>query len=88
MVFSGFIFLVCFILRLAFSKRNLTDYQQVSFVERDSPVKIYGSLEIQKNAPWGLARISHSKRGASQDYVFDSSGGNGSSSCNTVYERC
>ena len=45
----------------------------ISLIEPDSVV--YAS-EIQQNAPWGLARISHRKPGAST-YEYDSSAGSG-----------
>ncbi|KAG0030630.1 serine protease [Podila clonocystis] len=49
----------------------------VDYIERDQVV--YAS-ETQRNAPWGLARISHRKRltlGTFNKYEFDPNGGNG-----------
>ncbi|KAG0339679.1 serine protease [Podila horticola] len=50
---------------------------QVDYIERDQVV--YAS-ETQRNAPWGLARISHRKRltlGTFNKYEYDPNGGNG-----------
>lgn len=50
---------------------------QVAYVERDSIV--YAS-ELQRNAPWGLARISHRDRlnlRTFNKYIYDSQGGEG-----------
>ncbi|KAK9454448.1 peptidase S8/S53 domain-containing protein [Dipodascopsis uninucleata] len=54
-------------------------HPDVEYVERDSMV--YASeVEIEKNAPWGLARISHRPSlnfGTFNKYLFDSEGGEG-----------
>lgn len=51
----------------------------VAFVEKDSMVYA-NEFEIQKGAPWGLARISHRSPltlGSFNQYLFDSDGGEG-----------
>ncbi|KAL0571948.1 proteinase B [Marasmius crinis-equi] len=52
---------------------------EVDYVEKDQVVKIK-EVETQKNAPWGLARVSHRNRltfGTFTTYLFDSRGGEG-----------
>lgn len=51
----------------------------VAFVEKDSMVYA-NEFDIQKGAPWGLARISHRaplSLGSFNQYLFDSEGGEG-----------
>lgn len=51
----------------------------VKFVEKDSKVSI-DSFDIQNDAPWGLARISHRQPlslGTFNKYLFDDEGGEG-----------
>ncbi|KFY00242.1 hypothetical protein V490_01425 [Pseudogymnoascus sp. VKM F-3557] len=50
----------------------------VAFIEKDG--KVQANLETRTGATWGLGRISH-KAGASTEYVYDSSAGEGA----TVY---
>lgn len=53
--------------------------RQVAFVERDSEVHTMGA-ETEKNAPWGLARISHRNSlsfGTFNKYIFSEDGGEG-----------
>ncbi|KAF8911623.1 peptidase S8/S53 domain-containing protein [Gymnopilus junonius] len=50
---------------------------EVAYVEKDQVVK---ALDIQKSAPWGLARISHRSRltlGTYSKYLYDPQGGEG-----------
>lgn len=47
----------------------------VKFVEPDSVVSI-DALTSQSSAPWGLTRVSHKARGAT-NYIYDSSAGSG-----------
>lgn len=47
----------------------------VAFVEEDSIFKI-NAVQTQPNAPWGLARVSLQKPGATS-YIFDGEGGEG-----------
>lgn len=47
----------------------------VKFIEPDSTVSI-NALTSQASAPWGLARISHRARGAT-NYIYDSTAGAG-----------
>ncbi|ODV81132.1 subtilisin-like protein [Suhomyces tanzawaensis NRRL Y-17324] len=50
---------------------------RVKFVEHDAVFTV-NELEIQKDAPWGLSRISHRENTApATDYIFDSEGGKG-----------
>ena len=53
---------------------------QVAFVERDSEVHTMESSEMEKNAPWGLARISHRDSltfGTFNKYLYSTDGGEG-----------
>ena len=57
----------------------LTCHLQVEFIERDSEVHTMNST-IEKNAPWGLARISHRKGlsfGTFNKYLYSDDGGEG-----------
>ncbi|GBB88845.1 hypothetical protein RclHR1_15460005 [Rhizophagus clarus] len=50
---------------------------EVAYIERDQVVY---ATELQKNAPWGLARISHRSRlsfGTFNKYLYDEQGGEG-----------
>jgi cerevisin len=64
----------------SFDERTLNAIRaspEVDYVEVDQ--KVYAS-EIQKGAPWGLARISHRERlgfSTFQSYVYDKRGGEG-----------
>ncbi|KIM25047.1 hypothetical protein M408DRAFT_329847 [Serendipita vermifera MAFF 305830] len=52
---------------------------EVDYIEQDQTVWAYG-LEVQNNAPWGLARISHREKLGFQTfrkYQYDPSGGEG-----------
>jgi cerevisin len=56
---------------LVYSYRRalLISSSQVEYVERDSVVHTLGDTgELEKNAPWGLARISHRKSLSFSDY--------------------
>ena len=53
---------------------------QVAYIERDSVVHTMTDGEIEKNAPWGLARISHRNSlslGTFSKYLYSSDGGEG-----------
>ena len=53
--------------------------RQVAFIERDSEVHTMGA-ETEKNAPWGLARISHRDSlsfGTFNKYLYSEDGGEG-----------
>jgi len=53
---------------------------QVDFVERDSEVHTMEDPEIERNAPWGLARISHRDSlsfGTFNKYLYAANGGEG-----------
>lgn len=49
--------------------------RQIAYIEPDAKVSI-NALTTQTDAPWGLARLSHSKP-QSMDYVYDESAGEG-----------
>ncbi|KAI9850647.1 MAG: serine protease [Thelocarpon superellum] len=56
--------------------------EQVAYVERDSVVHTMGGDEgeLEKNSPWGLARISHRKSlsfGTFNKYLYSADGGEG-----------
>lgn len=56
------------------------DVWQVAYVERDSEVHTMESGEMEKNAPWGLARISHRDSlsfGTFNKYLYSADGGEG-----------
>ncbi|KAJ1850138.1 proteinase B [Coemansia sp. RSA 2703] len=56
---------------------RIRESEDVAYVERDSVVY---ALDVQNNAPWGLARISHRKPlgfGSFNKYVHDASAGEG-----------
>ena len=62
--------------------RNQTNPQQVDYIERDSEVQTLGGddYETEKNAPWGLARISHRDSltfGSWNKYLYAADGGEG-----------
>lgn len=48
----------------------------VKFIEKDSIVKV-SEFDIQKDATWGLSRISHRDLSVSTDYLYDNEGGLG-----------
>ncbi|KAL2067662.1 hypothetical protein VTL71DRAFT_15758 [Oculimacula yallundae] len=48
---------------------------EVAYIEPDTKVTTQ-ALTTQSNAPWGLGRISHRKKG-STDYIYDTSAGSG-----------
>lgn len=53
---------------------------KVAYVEKDSEVHTMESVETEKNAPWGLARISHRDSlsfGTFNKYLYSSDGGEG-----------
>jgi subtilisin family serine protease len=52
---------------------QLTDHQQVEYVEKDAIVK-HQTYVSQTGAPWGLGRISHVAKG-STTYVYDNTAG-------------
>jgi len=57
-------------------------HEDVAWVERDSEVHTMGSdaSEVEKNAPWGLARISHRRSlsfGNFNKYLYSADGGKG-----------
>ncbi|KAI9511441.1 subtilisin-like serine protease [Russula earlei] len=57
--------------------QRIREMPEVEYVERDQIVKIQ---DIQKSAPWGLARISHRPKlsfGTFTKYEYDSIGGEG-----------
>ena len=47
----------------------------MEYVEHDHEIDLFRYLS-QKDAPWGLTRISHEAQGA-EDYRYDSSAGRG-----------
>lgn len=54
-------------------------HEAVAFVERDSRV-FASELEVEKNAPWGLARVSHREPlslGTFNKYLYEDDGGEG-----------
>lgn len=56
------------------------DTFQVDYVEKDSIVKTMEGPELEKNAPWGLARISHRDSlgfGTFNKYLYSAEGGEG-----------
>ncbi|CAG8594361.1 7363_t:CDS:2 [Paraglomus occultum] len=56
---------------------KIRESDDVAYVERDQ--KVYPTV-LQRNAPWGLARISHRKRlesGTFTQYTYDDSAGEG-----------
>lgn len=53
-------------------QRNL----MVKFIERDT-VFHTNELDVEKEAPWGLSRISHRELLPTVDYLFDNEGGKG-----------
>ena len=60
----------------------LTDPIQVAYIERDSEVHTMkdDGPELEKNAPWGLARISHRNSlsfGTFNKYLYSADGGEG-----------
>lgn len=48
----------------------------VAFVEQDSVMHV-NEFDVQKDAPWGLARVSQRGALASADYYYDNEGGKG-----------
>ncbi|KAM5361425.1 hypothetical protein ACJZ2D_013115 [Fusarium nematophilum] len=55
--------------------KNLQDDPNVEYIEQDAVITIKATEE-QKNAPWGIARISSSRAGGST-YTYDDSAGEG-----------
>lgn len=55
---------------------QLQNSPQVRFIEKDSVVKV-SEFDIQKDAPWGLSRVSHRKLEPTTDYLYDNDGGEG-----------
>jgi cerevisin len=58
---------------------RLREMPEVSFIEKDSIVKTM-ELDVQRSAPWGLARISHRPKlrfGTFTRYDYDNRGGEG-----------
>lgn len=56
------------------------DVWQVAYIEKDSEVHTMDSGELEKNAPWGLARISHRdslRFGTFNKYLYSADGGEG-----------
>jgi len=56
----------------------IRSHPDVEYVEKDS--KVYASAETEKNAPWGLARISHRDSlnfGTFNKYLYSEDGGEG-----------
>ena len=54
--------------------------KQVAYVEKDSEVHTMEDGEMEKNAPWGLARISHRSSltfGTFNKYLYSADGGEG-----------
>lgn len=54
--------------------------RQVDYIEKDSEVHTTSSPETEKNAPWGLARISHRNSlsfGTFNKYLYSEDGGEG-----------
>ncbi|ODQ65522.1 hypothetical protein NADFUDRAFT_82571 [Nadsonia fulvescens var. elongata DSM 6958] len=55
-------------------------HPNVAFIEMDSVVHTTGDLEVEKNAPWGLARISNRDTlslGNFNKYLYNTDGGEG-----------
>ncbi|KAL9101652.1 MAG: hypothetical protein Q9163_003108 [Psora crenata] len=55
-------------------------HPQVAFIEKDSIVHTMNDFEVEKDAPWGLARISHRDSlsfGTFNKYLFSDHGGEG-----------
>ncbi|KAH8701771.1 autophagic serine protease Alp2 [Talaromyces proteolyticus] len=53
---------------------------QVEYIEKDSIVHTMGDSQVEKNAPWGLARISHRDSlsfGSFNKYLYAADGGEG-----------
>ena len=68
------------VLRLGTLKILIIATFQVAYIERDSVVHTMTDGEIEKNAPWGLARISHRNSlslGTFSKYLYSSDGGEG-----------
>ncbi|OAA35063.1 subtilisin-like protease PR1G [Metarhizium rileyi] len=53
----------------------LRAHPDVDYVEQNALIQAYGTV-TQSQAPWGLARISHKRTGASK-YIYDSKAGAG-----------
>lgn len=49
---------------------------RVAYVEPDSRITV-SEADIQKDAPWGLARISHRRAARDTSYTYDDQGGRG-----------
>ncbi|KAL6718717.1 proteinase B [Lecanora helva] len=55
-------------------------HPDVAYIEKDSEVHTMNSPELEKNAPWGLARISHRDSlsfGTFNKYLYSEDGGEG-----------
>ncbi|CAK9439652.1 uncharacterized protein LODBEIA_P37520 [Lodderomyces beijingensis] len=48
----------------------------VKFIEKDSIFKT-NEFDVQKDAPWGISRISHRENTGDRKYLFDNDGGKG-----------
>ncbi|KKK11931.1 hypothetical protein P175DRAFT_0425782 [Aspergillus ochraceoroseus IBT 24754] len=59
---------------------EIRNHPDVQYIERDSEVHTLEDTSIEKNAPWGLARISHRHSlsfGTFNKYLYASDGGEG-----------
>ncbi|KAF2843412.1 vacuolar serine protease [Patellaria atrata CBS 101060] len=60
--------------------RQVANHPDVDYIEKDSEVHTMDEGTTEKNAPWGLARISHRKAlsfGTFNKYLYASDGGEG-----------
>ncbi|KAL2868539.1 S8 family peptidase [Aspergillus lucknowensis] len=58
----------------------IRNHPDVEYIERNSEVHILDDSAVERNAPWGLARISHRDRlsfGTFNKYLYASEGGEG-----------
>lgn len=56
--------------------QQLQHSPDVRFIEKDSIVKV-SEFNVQKDAPWGLSRVSHRELEPTTDYLYDNDGGQG-----------
>ncbi|KAL4797530.1 peptidase S8/S53 domain-containing protein [Aspergillus venezuelensis] len=59
---------------------EIRNHPDVEYIERNSEVHTMEDTSVEKNAPWGLARISHRDRlsfGTFSKYLYASEGGEG-----------
>lgn len=54
----------------------IQSHKDVKYIEKDTKVTTY-EYEVQKEAPWGLARLSQQNQFLSADYEYDNDGGKG-----------